>query len=252
MMDHREYKRIVPGARIAVLFLHGIVSTPRHFDPFLPMVPEDVSVWALLLDGHGMGVQEFGRSSMAKWEAQVQEAVEELSHSHDRLYLVAHSMGTLFSFCHAVKNEKIAGLFLLASPLKVFVRFKMLSTAFRLYFDLVKPEDEVTQAMRNSLSDTVSRNPFHYIRWISRFLELFSMIRRTRKELRKLTTPTVVCQSKKDELVSTRSVKYLKSNPHIRIFMLKNSMHTYYEKKDMEIVKQEFQKFINSMDVSPT
>ena len=84
-MDHREFKRIVPEARSAVLFLHGIVSTPRHFDPLLTLVPEDVSVWALLLDGHGKEVPDFGRTSMKKWETQVQKAILEIQEQQVKL-----------------------------------------------------------------------------------------------------------------------------------------------------------------------
>lgn len=242
-MDHREFKRIVPEARSAVLFLHGIVSTPRHFDPLLTLVPEEVSVWALLLDGHGKEVPDFGRTSMKKWEAQVQKAVDELSRSHERLYLVAHSMGTLFSICHAVKNGKIAGLFLLASPLKVFVRPRMFYATFLLYFDRIRADDEITQAMQKDLSVRISGNPFLYIGWIPRFLELFGMIRRTRKELRKLQVPTLFYQSAKDELVSNASVKYLKTNPHITVHTLENSTHSYYEPKDAAFLLEEFKKF---------
>ena len=30
-MNHAEYKRMVPGADTAVLFVHGILGTPNHF-----------------------------------------------------------------------------------------------------------------------------------------------------------------------------------------------------------------------------
>lgn len=249
-MEHSEYRRMVPNAQAAILFIHGIVSTPRHFDAFLSMVPEGVSVQALLLDGHGKGAKEFGRTSMEKWEAQVREAVDELSGGHEKFYLVGHSMGTLFSVCHAAKNEKIAGLFLLASPLKVFVRPKALSAVFNIYFNTVRSDDEITLAIKNDISVTISKNPFHYLRWIPRFLELFGKIRRTRKDLHRLKIPVFVYQSTRDELVSIKSVKYLKSNPHICIHELKNSTHSYYEKQDMNFLLQEFQRFMDSIPVT--
>lgn len=55
-MEHREYVRIVPGAKTAVLFMHGIVGTPNHFRDLLPLVdlvPDDWSVYNVLLPGHG-------------------------------------------------------------------------------------------------------------------------------------------------------------------------------------------------------
>ena len=46
---HRPYTRIVKNAETAVLFIHGIVSTPQVFDPLLPQVPADCSLMCLLL-----------------------------------------------------------------------------------------------------------------------------------------------------------------------------------------------------------
>ena len=43
-MNHQEYRRIVPGADMAVLMIHGIVGTPHHFDNLLPLIPENWSV----------------------------------------------------------------------------------------------------------------------------------------------------------------------------------------------------------------
>ena len=61
---HKPFKCIVPGAENAVLFVHGIVSTPRMFDDFVALVPQTWSVHNLLLPGHGGTVQDFGRLSM--------------------------------------------------------------------------------------------------------------------------------------------------------------------------------------------
>ena len=36
-MFHAPVKRIIPGAPGAVLFVHGILSTPRYYDDFLPI-----------------------------------------------------------------------------------------------------------------------------------------------------------------------------------------------------------------------
>ena len=78
-MEHTEYRRIVSGADTAVLFIHGIAGTPRHFDPFLPLVPEGYSAVSLLLPGHGGTVRDFSRASMAGWETHVQRTVQELA-----------------------------------------------------------------------------------------------------------------------------------------------------------------------------
>ena len=68
---HRTYARIVPGAGTAVLMVHGIVGTPRHFDWLIPEFDETWSVYNILLDGHGGSVDDFAETSMKKWKEQV-------------------------------------------------------------------------------------------------------------------------------------------------------------------------------------
>ena len=63
-MNHDEYIREVDGAKTAVLMIHGIFGTPRHFDDIVNLAPKDWSVYNILLDGHGKGVREFSASSI--------------------------------------------------------------------------------------------------------------------------------------------------------------------------------------------
>ena len=73
----REYYKKGSGGG-AVLMVHGILGTPDHFEPFLPLIPEDVTVRNLLLPGHGGTVRDFGRSSMDAWRGYVHAALQEL------------------------------------------------------------------------------------------------------------------------------------------------------------------------------
>ena len=57
IMKHESYERIVPGSDTAVLFLHGILGTPRHFEDFISLVPDSWSFSAPLLPG------QIGRAS---------------------------------------------------------------------------------------------------------------------------------------------------------------------------------------------
>ena len=112
---HEPYERLVPGAESAVLFIHGILSTPRFWDGFVSALPGDVSVVSLLLPGHGGTVRDFGRVRRGAWRQHVHEAILRLKETHARVYLVGHSMGALLSILEAVDNPSdIAGLLLMA------------------------------------------------------------------------------------------------------------------------------------------
>lgn len=247
-MEHKEYVRICDNSSTAILFIHGIVGTPNHFNEFVPLVPEAVSIYNLLLDGHGKGVKDFSKTSMKKWEAQVTSVVEKLSLTHEKIYIVAHSLGTLLAIEQAVKNQNICKLFLLAVPLSLSLKPKMLINSLKVYFDKIHPDDYEALAAKKCYGIEKDKNPFHYIGWIPRFLELFAKIGQTRKSIGLLNTSCVVYHSNKDEMVSKKSIKFLQQNPCIIINRLKNSGHYYYDKTDWEFLICEFNNMLNSVN----
>lgn len=240
---HKEYKHIAEDGQKAVLFIHGIVGTPNHFRAFLPLVPQGVSVWNLLLDGHGKGVRDFSKTSMKKWESQVQAAVEELARSHQEIYIVAHSMGTLLAIGQACQNEKIRGLFLLAVPLRVSLKPRAVGAAFKVCFGKIKEDDYFALAVKESCGIQPDKNLFRYIGWIPRYLELFRKIRRTRKNLHLLKIPTQAYQSAKDCMVSIRSTKLLQKNPAISVTVLPESDHHYYAPQELAMLLEHFEQW---------
>ena len=133
-MAHREYVRIVPGARRAVLLIHGICGTPNHFRDLIPLealIPEDVSICNMLLDGHGGTVSDFAHTSGKKWRKQVFSSFDQLTRNHEKIYIVGHSMGTLFALqLAAAYPAQIGGLFLLAVPMRPWVKPAMMLDLF--------------------------------------------------------------------------------------------------------------------------
>ncbi|MBQ8789245.1 MAG: alpha/beta fold hydrolase [Oscillospiraceae bacterium] len=243
-MEHKEYKRIVSEAETAVLFIHGIAGTPNHFKDFLPLVPKEFSVYNLLLDGHGGKTEDFSKTSMKKWENQVDFTVSDLLKTHEKIIIVAHSLGTLLAIEQAVKERRIEKLFLLAVPIKLFVKSVALFSAFRIYLGKVPESNEKLVAMKNCCGIELSKNLLKYLGWIPRFLELFGKIGETRKIIGNLKTDCMIFQSLGDELVSKKSIKYLEEKTSASINVLEKSGHYYYEKNDFDYLLGELRKFI--------
>lgn len=243
-MEHKEYKRIVNGAKTAVLFIHGIIGTPNHFKDFLPLIPDNISVHNILLRGHGKGVKDFSQSSMRKWEEQVEKAVEELSACHEKIIVIAHSMGTLFAIEQGVKNDKITDLFLIAVPIKLFIRAKMFTNVLKVFFNKIKLDDKIALAAKNCCGITLEKNIFKYLGWIPPYLGLFGKIHRTRKILPMLKTSCTAYQSYNDEMVSLKSVEYLRSKSSMNVVELENSGHYYYEDEDLKLMLRDFEKVL--------
>lgn len=245
-MKHQEVKRIVPGAGNALLCLHGIVGSPNHFIegvPVLKWTPEDWSVHILLLPGHGLQVRDFARSSMKQWRAAVWDAFDALARTHERVYIAAHSMGTLFALeLAAAHPEKIPGLYLLGVPLRPHVAPSAVNSALRLALGKLRP-GYPEMGIRMACGTAPTWKLWEYIPWLPRFLELFGQIRRTEKRLGEVRTPAIVFQSRKDELVSGLSGKAL-ARYLPKITVLEHSTHFYYAPEDLEILKKAFAAFL--------
>ncbi len=242
---HVEYKRIVEGSSIAVLCVHGIMGTPNHFRDLIPLIPNEFSIYNMVIEGHCSSVSDFSHASMEKWEKCVEKAVNELLENHDEIYVLAHSMGTLLTMEQAIKNPKITRLFYLSVPIKVGVKANLFSTAARVYFKKVRPCDKYAIAGRECYGIKDSKNIFLYLGWVPRFLELFKKIDYTRDNLYNLKTPCIAFQSALDEMVSPKSIKILKNESNIRVETLEKSRHFYYDPDDMEFIKSEFVKFLS-------
>lgn len=241
---HVEYKRIVEGADTAVLFIHGILSTPNHFRELIPIVPEKYSILAMVTAGHCQTVGDFSRSSLERWESSVQAAVDELFKTHKQIYIVGHSMGTLFGIEQAMKDKRVKGVFCISIPIKVKVRARMVPMALKVYRHSIKEDEIVAGCLNECYGIEKSEAIYKYLGWIPRFLDLFKLIKRVRRNLYALETPCVAFQSVLDELVSPKSVRILKNESNIKVHSLASSTHFYYADDEMELIKRELIDFL--------
>lgn len=226
---HTPLKRIVPGAQCAVLFVHGIVSTPRFFDDFAALIPADWSVHSVLLPGHGGTVKDFGRHSAKEWAAHVRHALDELRQTHERVYIVAHSLGTLLTIrAAAADSARIAGMLLLCVPLRIWAKPSALVRNALKGVGLA----EKTAALHTYYGVEQDWRVWRYVRWIPRYLELFAESAAARKEISRLNVPARVYMAAKDELVSLRGERLMADHPAITLARLPDSQHHEFAPAD--------------------
>lgn len=219
---HACRERIIPGAQTAVVFIHGIVSTPRFWDDFVSALPQNVSFLSLLLPGHGGTVRDFSQVSRGAWRQHVHEALLRMKETHARVYLVGHSMGALLAILEAADApEGIAGLMLMATPLRIRVKPSAMASNMLKGIGLTES--------RAALAEYYGTEPdwrvWRYVGWIPRYLELFSLSRQARRALPRLRVPTRAFQHGRDELVSQRSGEFLQAFPVVTLRTLASSRH---------------------------
>ena len=243
-MHHETYIREVPGARTAVLMVHGILGTPAHFAPLYPHIPENWSVYSILLEGHGGTVEDFAAASMAAWQAQVRGWVEMLRRKYARVVFAAHSMGTLFAVHTAVCGpEKIDGLFLLNVPLRAGVKPRAVRNALKVALDRASPADPGAWGMWRAYSMAPDGNLLKYLRWIPNYMALLRRMRMARAEIGRIAVPCRCFQSAHDELVARSSTGLLLKNPRICVESLPESGHFAYSPEDQARICAAFSDF---------
>lgn len=243
-MAHKTYIRHTDGDT-AVLFIHGFLGSPEHFEKFIPWVPDDCAVYNILLKGHGGSVRDFADASMQEWKNQVDGVIGELAQKYKSIIIAAHSMGTFFAMDAAVKYpDKIKVLFLLGIPLKIAVKPEAVSNTFKSFFNLIS-EDDAGRAYKKSHSIRLTKRLWEYIGWLPRYRELFAESKRGRETILKVEVPCCIFQSANDELVSMESVKFIPEKPNISLFILQNSAHFIYSDGDFAQIKSEFGKLFD-------
>ena len=243
-MTHEEYVREPEGARVAVLCVHGILGSPRHFDMLLDLIPQEYSVYCIVLPGHAGEAKDFAATSLSKWEELVALKVRELREHYERVYLVGHSLGTLLLLGELFKSEEaIAGAFLMAVPLTPFVAPTTLRHAPPTALGMKARRDSgISHAWRAAYSVKPTKNLFRYVTYLPRFIDLFRKIIKVRDGLSTYSpsVPIMAVQSKHDELVTRGSARLLSRYPKIDTRVLEHSRHFYYPDGDLELLRSYF------------
>lgn len=233
-----------------IIFIHGILESPKQFESFAKVAKDmGCSYSAVLLDGHGRSGKDFANSDMNKWINSVDEELLKYKKQYENIILVGHSMGALLSILAIDKyKDKIKGIMLISAPLKVFVRTNIMVSSVKIALGVVKEEDILT--MHASRAFSVQRcSILTYLSWIPRYKDLFSLIISTRKKLENIQIPTLIIHTKKDELVSSRSLKIFKDKlkNNYEIINLEKSGHFYYDEIELIKVLNEFKLFLNKL-----
>lgn len=231
----------------AVLLVHGILGRPEQFNYLLPLIPKDWEVRNLTLKGHGGTPKEFGRYPVSQWKEEVHREAETLCSQYDRVFMVGHSLGTLFSIQESLKLP-IEGMFLTNVPLGVRITPRLFKMCIRIFLDRVDQSDAFIVAAKNAYGISLDRNVFHYIKWVPRFLELFSEISHTGRIVSEVKVDSMAFISARDEMASPRSAKILRKKTDMEVTVLPESGHFYYSDKDKQLMQSAFLKFLGIED----
>lgn len=210
----------------AIVFVHGILETNKQFIDFEEKF-NNYDIYMITLPGHSGSPLNFGRSSLAKWQDKVEKEILAIKDCYKTIIGIGHSMGGLLLLDFSYKYPNIINkIICLAIPLKIKPRIKGMLNSLAIAFKLYKKDNSYMKEKREYYALDQSRNILLYYRFIMRFLDLFKLSRRVRKEIFKINSKILIINSKNDEMVSAKIAKYETNN--IKIYYLNKSQHTIY------------------------
>lgn len=243
---HQEYSFSNDNEDI-VIFVHGILGSPRRFrDLAEELSHHGFDCMALLLPGHGGPASAFYRTPYAKWPDYVKLRVHAATQTHKRVFLVGHSLGGLISLDCAASGG-IAGIVLINTPLAFKFNLKRLAISMKkMIVNPTQGNDAMSVAYRECCSITGAKI-YEYPLWLRQYISMYRYVNRTKRCLKDVYAKTLIVQSSMDESVQQRSAGMLKSalvNAHAEIMELKESYHGYLSDMDKQKLMNAVERFV--------
>ena len=243
-MTHEPFFRNNPDSPVAVLMIHGIVGTPRHFDWMIPHIPESCHISNILLPGHGGSVQDFSNATMEKWQECVEQAITSLEAPGRKIIIVAHSLGTLLAMNAALTHESICGMLLLNVPFIPRMRFRLIGRSLRTALGKPNMDDPAEALYFRACGTKTEPYLWKYLGWIPNFLSLLRLCKTSRCIPDKLSIPCYTYIGGEDDLVHPRSEKWLSNCPHITMRYFPEGSHFGYSPQEQAQIIDDLSKLI--------
>lgn len=156
------------------------------------------NVYGMLLDGHGTKEEDLLEIKWEDWYRSVKRAYELTRLVGDEVIVVGSSTGGDLALHLAVDKPKVFGVVLLASAI-FFQDWRINFSGIGKYF-----------IKYNFRPLSPELKPYYYESMaVSAIYEVYKLSGVTRKELRNITQPILIIQSKSDKTVKPESAEYI-------------------------------------------
>ncbi|MDR3559448.1 MAG: alpha/beta fold hydrolase [Candidatus Pacebacteria bacterium] len=189
----------------AVLLIHGWTSVPYEVRRLGIYLNENgYTVSGPMLRGHGTVPKDLERVKWTEWLHDVTAAYDELKKNHEKVYVIGTSIGASLAVILAKNRQDVAGMVLLAMPYKIrlertAILLAKLSSLFRKYNKKYYPPTF-------GVSTTITRVISYQTYPIKSALEVFELIKISRKELPKVKQPCLLMESTSDHITARKNL----------------------------------------------
>ena len=227
---HIAFSEKHDGADKEVVFIHGFMGSPDQFAQLAKTVYErGCSYTSILLPGHGVPAKDFLACTLGEWENHLQSELVKLRDKYPKIYLVGHSMGGLLALnASLIRENNIAGVFMISTPLKVSLfGFKSIMARFRL----LSPKNREIVAVHQKSTSVSGLSLSALLRLGKPGRQLSALIRKTKQRLRDVFVPVYMIHSRNDEVVPSKNSRQMYGglcNTRRTALMIEKSWHAYF------------------------
>jgi carboxylesterase len=263
-----EHKIDLRGGNHSVLLIHGLTGSPFEMKYLARKLNKaGFTVKGPCLEGHCTTLKNLSKTNWQDWYRSVQESFIEMKKSSDTVSIVGLCMGALLSLHLSYEfGSEVAAISLISTtlfydgwslpwfkfllPIAYYppIRFIYSYSETEPYGIKNKPlRDRIVTLMKND-SIAYSKTP------AASMHELFRLIREVKKELPKITTPTLILHSKEDDLTSLKNPDYVQAkigSKTVRKIILDDCYHMMTIDNQRERVAEETIKFFREQ-ICPT
>ncbi len=194
-------ERFFPGGREAVLIIHGFTGrTSEMVYLATELNNHGYTVSVPRLPGHGTNGRDFLQSDGEQWLRHVTDVFLQLRTDYERVYVVGLSMGGVLAALLASRFEPDAVA--LCAPALLVQKWNLWLAPF---IGRVLPRWRVPYEPEST--DPVERElerEYYAFQWVRPAGELYRLMRRARRRLPDITTPTLTIVSAADRTVPTK------------------------------------------------
>jgi len=205
----------------AVLLIHGWTDVSyevRRLGRYLN--ENNYTAFGPMLKGHGTKPEDLENVRWEDWMCDVSKAYEELAKNHEKIFVVGTSMGANLAVMLAKNKPNISGIVLMAMPYKIKLeRISVFIANIIKYFKkYIRKFYPPTFGAKTTITRLISYQTYP----IKSALELYKLMKISRKVLPKVKQPCFILQSDSDHVIA------------------KNSMEKIYEKISSKVKEKKY------------
>ncbi|TDX48038.1 alpha/beta hydrolase [Orenia marismortui] len=245
-VDVKEYAQpfFFKGNDEACLLIHGFTGSAGHMRYLGEFLNQEggYTISAPLLPGHGTSVEDMEKRDWQEWIDYVKKEYKQLKEEYNKVYVMGLSMGGIISLILA-EEYNVGKVIPIAAPIKIYSKLAYLTPVLKYFKRFKGSKAEILQSDQDDYDVYYGATP------ISTVPSLLKLMKIARKNLTKITVPTLIIQSKNDRTVKPISAEIIYKNISSQdkdILWLDNAGHVCTISDEKEIIHQQVLSFLSN------